>query len=78
MCEGTILPDAAHFFFLDEPLPWVHQDIIDYIGSHLTVRAGVVDNLNKDANNYIVMHLDLTNSGDSLIQKGRWKLYFTK
>ena len=66
------------FYFSDEPLPWTDQDTIDYIGTHLHLSAGVVDNLNKDENNYIDMVLKLKNNGESVVQKGTWKLYFFK
>lgn len=61
-----------------EPIPYVDQDIIDYIGSSLEVSVGVVDNLNKDENSFIVMQLKLKNNGETVIHKATWKLYFTK
>ena len=52
------------------------QTDIDYIGSNLQVTAGAINNLEKDAENYVRMQLNLHNSGDTAIQKGPWKLYF--
>lgn len=69
---------GSTFLITEEHLPWADQDIIDYIGTYLDISAGVVDNLNKDQDNYIVMELKLKNTGISAIHKGTWKLYFTK
>ena len=65
-------------FFTVEPVPYADQDIIDYVSTSLEVSAGVVDNLNKDNNSYIVMQLKLKNNGETIIHKATWKLYFTK
>ena len=76
--QGVINRRDIHFIISDEPLPWTDQDTIDYIGTHLHLSAGVLDNLNKDQNNYIDMVLKLKNNGESVVQKGTWKLYFFK
>ena len=54
------------------------QALIDYMGSSLSLRVGVVDNFDKDPDNYVPMQLILNNTGNIVIGNGHWKIYFSK
>ena len=56
----------------------VDQALVDYIGSNVSLRAGVINNFNKDADGYVPVELSLFNKGDVTITNGKWKIYFNK
>ena len=62
--------------FQGDAIPAANQSLINYIGSYLNVRAGVLDNFVKDPENFTAMQLRLHNKGQVTITKATWKIYF--
>ncbi|XP_052759864.1 uncharacterized protein LOC128202768 [Mya arenaria] len=52
------------------------QQIVDYIAENLQVKIAVVDNLEKDADEFVLMELVLANTGSQDIEAGNWRIYF--
>ncbi|XP_052764645.1 uncharacterized protein LOC128206309 [Mya arenaria] len=56
--------------------PVVEQYMLNYIAENLLVHVEVIDNLNKDYNNYMTVKLELTNNGSMNIPSSAWRIYF--